>query len=349
MNNDKDNEKSGTDRRNFLTKAVAGGAGLAMLAATQGRGETPNSLRSSKPGRRKLGKLEVSEIGMGVQNMHRRYETTVPYRPDMIAILRAAYDRGITFFDCAEAYGPWENERILGEAIQPFRNKVKITTKFGWNIDPVTGRRLAGLNSRPEHIKQVVEGSLKRLRTDRIDLLYQHRVDPAVPIEEVAGAIKDMMDQGKVLHWGLSEPGIQTIRRAHATVPLTAIQKRIFDGHARPGEGCLTALRRAGNRFCALVAPRLPIAHRLDRSEYKIRSRRPPWSDTQILAGQLGRKYEARRSDKDLGDTQEGNSCTDRPRVAAWAKTLDRADPRNDRDAAHDRKQRSRQHQVRAR
>jgi aryl-alcohol dehydrogenase-like predicted oxidoreductase len=142
----------------------------------------------------------------------------------MISILRAAYDRGITFFDCAEAYGPFENERILGEAIEPFRNKVRITSKFGWNIDQQTGQRLPGLNSKPDHIKLVVEGSLKRLRTDRIDLLYQHRVDPEVPIEDVAGAIRDLMNQGKVLHWGLSEPGIQTIRRAHAALPLTAIQ-----------------------------------------------------------------------------------------------------------------------------
>src|SRR4026207_1983185 len=180
--------------------------------------------KDAAPGRRRLGKLEVSALGMGVQNMHRRYETTVPYRPEMISILRVAYDRGITFFDCAEAYGPWENERILGEAIQPFRNKVRITSKFGWNIDQQTGQRLPGLNSKPDHIKLVVEGSLKRLRTDRIDLLYQHRVDPEVPIEDVAGAIKDLMDPGKVLHWGLSEMGLSTLRRAHATLPVTAVQ-----------------------------------------------------------------------------------------------------------------------------
>jgi aryl-alcohol dehydrogenase-like predicted oxidoreductase len=161
---------------------------------------------------------------MGVQNMHRRYDTVVPYRPEMIEILRTAYDHGITFFDTAEAYGPHENERILGEAIQSFRDKVVITSKFGWDIDLQTGVRRPGLNSKPDHIKLAVEGSLKRLRTDRIDLLYQHRVDPEVPIEDVAGAVKDLMDQGKVLHWGLSEPGLQTIRRAHAELPLTAIQ-----------------------------------------------------------------------------------------------------------------------------
>jgi aryl-alcohol dehydrogenase-like predicted oxidoreductase len=174
--------------------------------------------------RRKLGSLEVSALGLGVQNMHRKYSTEVPYRPEMVNVIRAAYEHGVTFFDTAEAYGPFENERILGEAIEPFRDKVRITSKFGWNIDPETGERGPGLNSRPKHIKRAVEGMLKRLRTDRIDLLYQHRVDPEVPIEDVASAVKDLMDQGKVLHWGLSEPGLQTIRRAHATLPLTAIQ-----------------------------------------------------------------------------------------------------------------------------
>ncbi len=222
-------ENEGVSRRGFIAKTIVAAGSLAVAAsqidAQTGKRKTEAKTNANPAvGRRKLGKLEVSALGMGVQNMHRKYDTTVPYRPEMIAILRAAYDRGITFFDCAEAYGPWENERILGEAIQPFRNKVRITTKYGWNIDQETGRRLPGLNSKPDHIKRVVENSLKRLRTDRIDLLYQHRVDPEVPIEDVAGAIKDLMDQGKVLHWGLSEPGIQTIRRAHATLPLTAIQ-----------------------------------------------------------------------------------------------------------------------------
>lgn len=156
--------------------------------------------------------------------MSRKYETTVPYRPEMIDIIRAAYDRGVTFFDTAEAYGPFECERILGEAIVPFRDKVVITSKFGWDIDPETGRRTGGLNSKPDRIKRAVEGSLTRLRTDRIDLLYQHRVDPEVPIEDVAGAVKDLMEQGKVLHWGLSEMGLNTLRRAHATLPVTAVQ-----------------------------------------------------------------------------------------------------------------------------
>jgi len=234
-NKSENQENDVTSRRGFIGKLSLLGAGLAAGAMSWGASQNQTSAQTGKRndtksdsnasiGRRRLGKLEVSAIGMGVQNMHRRYETTVPYRPEMISILRAAFERGITFFDCAEAYGPFENERILGEAIEPFRNKVRITSKYGWNIDQQTGRRLPGLNSKPDHIKLVVEGSLKRLRTDRIDLLYQHRVDPEVPIEDVAGAIKDLMDQGKVLHWGLSEPGIQTIRRAHAALPLTAIQ-----------------------------------------------------------------------------------------------------------------------------
>ena len=144
--------------------------------------------------------------------------------PDAHAIMDHAVERGVTFFDTAEAYGPHECERILGEAIVPFRDKVVITSKFGFNIDLQTGERRPGLISRPDHIKRAVEGMLKRLRTDRIDLLYQHRVDPQVPIEDVAGAVKDLMGQGKVLHWGLSEMGLQTLRRAHAELPVTAVQ-----------------------------------------------------------------------------------------------------------------------------
>ena len=192
-------------------------AGASLLPSFAGaQKQHAGSASAAFPGRRKLGgKLEVSSIGLGVQNMWRTYQTTVPYRPEMINIIRKAFDNGITLFDTAEAYGPFESERILGEAVAPFRNKIVIETKYGWNIDQKTGQRLPGLNSRPEHIKEVVEGMLKRLRTDRIDLLYQHRVDPAVPIEDVVGAIKDLISQGKVLHYGLSEPGSQ----AHIQVP----------------------------------------------------------------------------------------------------------------------------------
>ena len=210
------------------------GAGVGLAAASVlprvAQAQNQNAPGATLPpqtatiGRRRLGALEVSSIGLSVQNMHRKYTTEVPYRPAMLAVIRAAFERGVTFFDCAEAYGPFENERILGEAIALFRDEVRITSKFGWNIDPETGQRNAGLNSRPRHIKLAVEGMLRRLRTDRIDLLYQHRVDPAVPIEDVAGAIEELMAQGKILHWGLSESGLQTVRRAHAALPLAAIQ-----------------------------------------------------------------------------------------------------------------------------
>lgn len=215
-------------RRAFLlaagslaTAPMLGGLTTRVNAQAEGP-STPAAAEAL--GRRRLGSLEVSSIGLGVQNMSRTYQTTLPYRPEMIAIIRAAFDHGVTFFDAAEAYGPFEVERILGEAVAPFRDEVVITSKFGWNIDLETGERLPGLNSKPEHIKLAVEGMLERLRTDRIDLLYQHRVDPEVPIEDVAGAVKDLMDQGKVLHWGLSEMGLNTLRRAHATLPVTAVQ-----------------------------------------------------------------------------------------------------------------------------
>ena len=215
-------------RRGFLIGAgTLAAAPLMGTPSVQAQGPSTNvSSRtvSRVAGRRKLGALEVSSIGLGVQNMSRTYQTTIPTRSEMHDIIRAAFDRGVTFFDAAEAYGPHEVERILGEAVGSFRNKVVIATKFGWNIDQQTGERRPGLNSRPDHIKVVVDGMLKRLRTDRIDLLYQHRVDPAVPIEDVAGAVKDLMSQGKVLHWGLSEMGLKTLRRAHAALPVTAVQ-----------------------------------------------------------------------------------------------------------------------------
>ena len=214
-------------RRGFLAGTAMVSAGVALSSIPMAASSTVSGSRATPPkiaGRRKLASLEVSSIGLGVQNMSRKFDTTVPYRPEMIDLIRAAYDCGVTFFDTAEAYGPFECERILGESIASFRNKVVITSKFGWNIDPETGRMAGGLNSQPAHIKQAVEGSLKRLRTDRIDLLYQHRVDPKVPIEDVAAAVKELMDQGKVLHWGLSEMGLRTLRRAHAVLPLTAVQ-----------------------------------------------------------------------------------------------------------------------------
>ena len=213
------------NRRDLLKTAGLAFAGSALLPF-EGIAKTENVKGFSLSGnKRKLGaSLEVSSIGLGVQNMSRTYQTTIPSRTEMHNIIRTAFDKGVTLFDAAEAYGPFEVERILGEAIAPFRDKIVIETKFGWNIDQETGNRLPGLNSKPDHIKIVVEGMLKRLRTDRIDLLYQHRVDPQVPIEDVVGAIQDLIKEGKVLHYGLSEPGVQTVRRAHKIHPIAAIQ-----------------------------------------------------------------------------------------------------------------------------
>jgi aryl-alcohol dehydrogenase-like predicted oxidoreductase len=175
--------------------------------------------------KRKLGNshLEVSAMGLGCMGMSSAYGPAGD-RQEMVALIRAAVEQGVTFFDTAEAYGPFANEELLGEALTPLRDHVVIATKFGFDIDPVTGSRTGGLNSRPEHIKAVAEASLIRLRTDVIDLFYQHRVAPDVAIEEVAGAVKDLIQAGKVKHFGLSEAAAQTIRRAHAVQPVTAVQ-----------------------------------------------------------------------------------------------------------------------------
>ena len=175
--------------------------------------------------KRTLGRsgLEVSALGLGCMGMSTSYGRT-PDKQEMISLLRAAVDRGITFFDTAEVYGPFTNEEVVGEALSPIREKVVIATKFGFKLDPTGQRTWLGVDSRPEHIKEVADASLKRLKTDYIDLFYQHRVDPEVPIEDVAGALKELIDAGKVRHYGLSEPGLETIRRAHAVQPVTAIQ-----------------------------------------------------------------------------------------------------------------------------
>src|SRR5215207_1229763 len=175
--------------------------------------------------KRKLGNsnLEVSALGLGCMGMSASYGR-IPDNQEMISLLRAAFERGVTFFDTAEVYGPFTNEELVGEALSPVRNEVVIATKFGFQLDPSGERTLPGVNSRPEHIKEVADASLKRLNTGYIDLFYQHRVDPDVPIEDVAGAVKDLIAEGKVRHFGLSEPGAQTVRRAHAVQPVTALQ-----------------------------------------------------------------------------------------------------------------------------
>ena len=200
--------------------------------------------------KRKLGKsnLDVSAIGLGCMGMSFGYGPAADKR-EMISLIRSAVERlGVTFFDTAEAYGPFTNEELVGEALAPFREKVVIATKFGFDFDPKTGKQ-RGLDSRPEHIKQVAEASLKRLKIDAIDLFYQHRVDANVPIEDVAGAVKDLIREGKVKHFGLSEPGVQTIRRAHAVQPVTAIQSEYSLWWRQPEEEVLPTLEELGIGF----------------------------------------------------------------------------------------------------
>ncbi len=197
--------------------------------------------------KRKLGKsnLEVSALGLGCMGMSFSYGAPKDKR-EMIALIRAAVDRGVTFFDTAEVYGPFTNEDLVGEALEPVRDKVAIATKFGFNLNPDGSPGWQGLNSRPERIRKVAEESLKRLRTDRIDLFYQHRVDPDVPIEDVAGAVKELIQAGKVKHFGLSEPGVQTIRRAHAVQPVAAVQNEYSLWWRRPEEEVIPLLEELG-------------------------------------------------------------------------------------------------------
>ena len=197
---------------------------------------------------RKLGNLEVSALGLGCMGMTGAYGAA-PDRGEMIGLLRAAHDRGVTLFDTAEAYGPFLNEELLGEALHPIRDRVVIATKFGFDIDPETGGRLGGTNSRPAHIKAVAEAALKRLRTDRIDLFYQHRVDPAVPIEDVAGAVRALIAEGKVGHFGLSEASPRTIRRAYAVQPVAAVQSEYSLFWREPELELLPTLQELGIGF----------------------------------------------------------------------------------------------------
>ncbi len=200
--------------------------------------------------KRKLGKsnLEVSALGLGCMGMSFGYGPAAD-KKEMISLIRTAVERGVTFFDTAEVYGPFTNEELVGEALAPFRDQVVIATKFGFAPDPNGGPGWTALNSRPEHVKEVAEASLKRLKTDVIDLFYQHRVDPNVPIEDVAGAVKDLIEQGKVKHFGLSEPGVKTIRRAHRVQPITAVQSEYSLWWRRPEEELLPALEELGIGF----------------------------------------------------------------------------------------------------
>jgi aryl-alcohol dehydrogenase-like predicted oxidoreductase len=226
--------------------------------------------------KRKLGKsnLEVSAIGLGCMGMSFGYGPAVE-KQQGINLIRAAVERGVTFFDTAEVYGPFTNEELVGEALAPFRGKVAIATKFGFKIDPNTGKQ-AGLDSRPEHIKQVADASLKRLKTDVIDLFYQHRVDSNVPIEDVAGAVKELIQQGKVKHFGLSEAGVKTVRRAHAVQPVTALQSEYSLWWREPEREVVPTLEELGIGFVpfsplgkGFLTGKISADTRFDKSDFR--------------------------------------------------------------------------------
>src|SRR5579884_3973667 len=242
--------------------------------------------------KRKLGKsnLEVSAIGLGCMGMSFSYGPPKD-KQEMISLIRRAVELGITFFDTAEVYGPYTNEELVGEALEPFRGQVVIATKFGWKIDPKAERGLAGLDSRPEHIKQVAEGSLKRLRVESIDLFYQHRVDPNVPIEDVAGAVKDLIQQGKVRHFGLSEAGVQTIRRANSIQPVAALQSEYSLFWREPEREIIPTLEELGIGFVpfsplgkGFLTGRITADTKFDSSDF--RSQVPRFQEDNLKANQ---------------------------------------------------------------
>jgi aryl-alcohol dehydrogenase-like predicted oxidoreductase len=269
--------------------------------------------------------LEVSALGFGCMGISFGYGPATS-QGDGIGIIRAAVDRGVTFFDTAEAYGPFANEELVGEALGPVRDHVVIATKFGFRFE--NGKQ-AGLDSRPSHIRAVADASLRRLKTDRIDLFYQHRVDPDVPIEEVAGTVKDLIREGKVKHFGLSEAGVQTIRRAHAVQPVTALQSEYSLWWREPQREVLPTLEELGIGFVPF-SPRQGVPHRQDRREDDVRSRRLPQRRPAIHGGEPEGESRLRRVVKDVRRAEERHTSAGRARMAAGAKALDRADPRHD-------------------
>ena len=256
--------------------------------------------------KRKLGKsgLEVSAIGLGCMGLSYGYGPAAD-RGEAIKLIRAAVDRGVTFFDTAEAYGPYKNEEVVGEALAPVRNQVVIATKFGFQFDLAGGQ--SGMDSRPQHIREVAEAALKRLRTDVIDLFYQHRVDPDVPIEDVAGAVKDLIKQGKVRHFGLSEAGAQTIRRAHAVQPVTALQSEYSLWWREPEKEILPTLRRTGHWLCTLQPARQGLPHRRNRRQDDLRRQGLPQHRAPLHAGGSQGKPRCRRASRPNRRQKEGD------------------------------------------
>lgn len=238
-----------TSRREFLQQSALAGAGLALVNPLSLFSQT-SSLNENKTSenmnKRKLGSLEVSPIGLGCLPMIGYYGSGVRDKKAMIELIRTAYDQGVDFFDTAEVYGPYLSEEYVGEAVAPFRDKVVIATKFGFGVEE--GQPTA-LNSEPKHIRRAVEGSLRRLKTDRIDLLYQHRVDPKIPMEDVAGTVKDLIQEGKVLHFGMSEASAASIRKAHAVQPVTAVQSEYAIWWREPETKIFSTLEELGIGF----------------------------------------------------------------------------------------------------
>ncbi len=282
---------------------------------------------------RKLGTsgLEVSAIGLGCMGMSFGYGPAAD-RNEMIALIRAAVERGVTLFDTAEVYGPFTNEELVGEALAPVREQVVIATKFGFEIDS-EGRQQQGLDSRPEHIREVVEASLGRLGIDTIDLLYQHRVDPDVPIEEVAGTVRELIAEGKVRHLGLSEAGVETIRRAHAVQPITAVQSEYSLWWRRPEEEVLPALEELGIGF----VPFSPLGRGFLTGAI---TEDTAFDDNDFRNSVPRFTPEARKANQalvallgEIAAPQAGDVGSDRDRLAPRAEAVDRADPGNDEAA----------------
>ena len=282
--------------------------------------------------KRKLGKsnLEVSAIGLGCMGMSFSYGPPKD-KKEMIDLLHAAVERGITFFDTAEVYGPFINEELLGEALRPFHGKVVIATKFGFDLSGSDNRPgAAGLNSRPEHIKQALEGSLKRLKVESIDLLYQHRVDPNVPIEDVAGTVKELIQAGKVKHFGLSEAGVKTIRRAHAVQPLTAVQSEYSLWWRKPEQELIPTLKELGIGFVpysplgkGFLTGKIDENSKFDSSDF--RSTLPRFTPEAIKVNQALIDLLARNC-----KTKERDSCPDRTHLAPDATAVDRSNSGHD-------------------
>ena len=295
--------------------------------------------------KRKLGKsnLEVSAIGLGCMGLSFGFGPAVD-KKEGISLIRAAVERGVTFFDTAEVYGPFTNEELVGEALAPFRGQVAIATKFGWAPNPEDGGKWTALDSRPKHIKEAAEGSLKRLKTDVIDLYYQHRVDPNVPIEDVAGAVKELIQQGKVKHFGLSEAGVQTIRRAHAVQLVTALQSEYSLWWREPEKEILPTLEELGIGFVpfsplgkGFLTGKINEETKFDKTDFRNIVPRFTPENRKSESGPGGFAQQDRR-------TEEGDTRADRARLDSRPEALDGSHPRHNEVAPAGRKHRRRCH-----